>query len=192
MTEEEFDNWHDEFLRGEWVDGKVELMAPANTEHSEIQNYILWLVQAYVQRKKLGQAWGPEMAVKLPHLRRRRVPDIVFLRQERLSLVKKTHLDGVPDLIFEVVSPDSVRRDWRTKYQEYETAGVKEYWIVDPASEVVEAYHLSKRKSYQQIPEQEGRIFSRVISGFFLAPTWLWQSPKPDLFDLLKELKVLG
>lgn len=190
MTEEEFDRWHDELLRGEWVDGKVEFMAPASTEHTEIQNYILWLIQSYLQRKRLGKVWGPEIAVNLPKLRRKRVPDIVFLSQVRLSLVKKTHLDGAPDLILEVVSPDSVRRDWRTKYHEYETAGVKEYWIVDPASEVVEAYHLSKKKSYQQIPEHDGRIASRVISGFFLAPAWLWQSPRPDLFELLKELKV--
>lgn len=191
MTEEEFDNWHEELLRGEWVDGKLEFMALANTEHCELQNLILCNLYTFVSHRNLGKAWGPQMAVKLPGLRRRRVPDIVFLGRERLSLVQKTHIDGAPDLIMEIVSPDSVRRDWRTKYLEYEQAGVKEYWIVDPAQRVVEAYHLSAGGAYEQFTEQDGRIASQAVMGFFLKPSWLWQLPAPELLDLLRELRIL-
>ncbi|MFO0919471.1 MAG: Uma2 family endonuclease [Planctomycetaceae bacterium] len=190
MTEEEFGNWHDEFLRGEWVDGEVELMAPANTEHSEIQNLLLWLIQGFTSHHNLGKAWGPELTVKLPSLRRRRVPDLLFVSQDRQEIIRPTYVDGAPDLIMEVVSPDSVRRDWRTKYQEYEQAGVLEYWIIDPGSRVVEAYVLTDG-AYQLLPEAEGRIASQVVSGFFLKPAWLWQSPRPKLLDLLRELGVL-
>ncbi len=191
MTEEEFDNWHDELLRGEWVDGKVEFMAPANTEHCEIQNLLLFLLHGFVERHKLGRVWGPEMAVKLPKMRRRRVPDVVFLQEDRRHLVEKTYLNGAPDLVMEVVSPDSGARDWRKKYQEYERAGVREYWIIDPGSQVLEAYQLSSEGAYEQIPFQNDRIASAVVPGFFVKGTWLWELPKPDLFDLFRELKVL-
>lgn len=192
MTEEEFDNWHDELLRGERVDGEAEIKAPANTEHSEVHGFLLSLLRDFVGHFKLGKVWGPEEAVRLPNLRRRRVPDVVFVSQGRLEIVRKTFIDGAPDLIMEVVSPDSVRRDWRTKYQEYEQARVREYWIVDPAQQVVEAYHLSMEGLYQQISEQEGRIASQVVSGFFLKPAWLWQSPAPEVVDLLRELRIIS
>jgi Uma2 family endonuclease len=192
MTEEEFDNWHDELLRGEWVDGKVEFMAPANTEHSEIQNLLLFALSAFVDFHRLGKVWGPEMAVKLPRMRRRRVPDIVFLSQSRLELVEKTFINGAPDLIMEVVSPDSESRDWRKKYQEYERSGVKEYWIIDPASEVMDSYHLTEAGAYEQIAAQSDRIASLVVPGFFVKPDWLWCLPAPQLLELQRELKIIG
>lgn len=192
MTEEEFDNWHDELLRGEWVDGRVEFMAPANTEHCEITQLLLFLLHTYVEHHELGNVWGPEMAVKLPRLRRRRVPDVVFLSRERLHLVNPTHINCAPELIIEIVSPDSESRDWRKKYSDYETAGVKEYWIVDPASGVMEAYFLSSSGTYEQIPQRSDRIASRVIPGFFVKPIWLWEKPRPKLMDLLREVGVLA
>ncbi len=191
MTEEEFDNWHDEFLRGEWVDGEVELMAPASTEHGDLQKLLLFLLSGFIEHRDLGRAAGPELAVKLPNLRRRRVPDVLFVSKERLDIVQRTYIDGAPDLIMEVVSPDSVRRDWRTKYQEYEQAGVNEYWIIDPGSQVVEAYALADG-AYRQLPAGEGRIASQIVPGFFVKLAWLWQSPPPKLLDLLRELGVLG
>lgn len=191
MSEEEFDNWHDELLRGEWVDGRVEFMAPANTEHCEIQNLLLFALSAFVNFHQLGKVWGPEMAVKLPGMRRRRVPDIVFLSQSRLDLVEKTYINGAPDLVMEVVSPDSESRDWRKKYEEYERAGVKEYWIVDPGSEVMEAYHLADEGVYEQIAAQHDRVTSLIVPGFFVKLDWLWELPAPQLLEIQRELKII-
>jgi Uma2 family endonuclease len=135
MSEEEFDQWHDELLRGEWVDGRVEFMAPASNQHVQIVVFQIKLLDTFAEQRRLGKAFGSELAVKLPKQRRRRVPDVAFLSASRMELLRPTYVDGAPDLIMEVVSPDSVGRDWRTKYQEYEQAGVREYWIVDPAQE---------------------------------------------------------
>ena len=48
---------------------------------------------------------------------------------------------GAPDLIFEIVSPSSRRMDYNRKNTLYSDAGVREYWIVDPAKERVTVYH---------------------------------------------------
>jgi Uma2 family endonuclease len=91
----------------------------------------------------------------------------------------------------EIVSPDSEARDWRTKYQEYESAAVQEYWVVDPGAEVMEAYRLSSNGMFEQIPEQDDRLTSQIVPGFFMRPDWLWQSPPPPLLGVLRELRRL-
>ena len=71
--------------------------------------------------------------VRLPDpLRRGREPDLIFVRKERLPLLKPTYFDGAPDLVVEVASPESLGRDRGEKFVEYERAGVEEYWLIDP------------------------------------------------------------
>jgi Uma2 family endonuclease len=191
MTEAEYDQWHDEELRGEWVDGEVELKSPASNDHVQIQMLLSNVLHILCSERQLGQVLGPEFAVRLAKQRRRRVPDLLFVRADCCGLIRATHLDGPPDAAFEIVSPDSVRRDWRDKFHEYEAAGVGEYWIIDPLSEVVEAYGRPDGGPFVQLVPDGERIASQVIAGFFLKPAWLWQRPLPSPLALLRELGVL-
>ncbi|BCX03621.1 MAG: hypothetical protein KatS3mg053_1559 [Candidatus Roseilinea sp.] len=90
-------------------------------------------------------------------------------------------------MVVEVVSPDSVARDWREKYLDYQAAGVCEYWVVDPLSEQVEAYALNAEKQYERIEMQDDKIASRVLPGFYLKPSWLWQDELPNPMDVLTQ-----
>lgn len=61
--------------------------------------------------------------------------------------------EGAPDWIAEILSPGSARRDYDIKFHLYESAGVREYWIVDPANQAVETYLLDdSTQTYQ--PDQ--------------------------------------
>jgi Uma2 family endonuclease len=191
MTEAEYDQWHDEELRGEWVDGEVELKSPASNDHVQLQMLLSNVLHILCSERQLGQVLGPEFAVRLAQQHRRRTPDLLFVRADRCGLIRATHLDGAPDAAFEIVSSDSVRRDWRDKYHEYEAAGVGEYWIIDPLSEVVEAYGRPDGGPFVQIAPDGERIASQVIPGFFLKPAWLWQRPLPSPLALLRELGIL-
>jgi hypothetical protein len=98
------------------------------------------------------------------------VPDILVVLKARLLLLRPTFLDGAPDVAFEIVSPDSVVRDWREKYEEYQAAGVREYWVIDPTTRRIEAYAL-RGKKYHRIEEDDGgRIASAVLGDFTSAP----------------------
>jgi Uma2 family endonuclease len=61
-------------------------------------------------------------------------PDIIFISTDRLEIITKKRIEGVPDLVIEILSPRSVGYDRRTKYDLYAEAGVRAYWIVDPAN----------------------------------------------------------
>jgi Uma2 family endonuclease len=188
MTEDEFVAWCDEDVKAEWVDGEVIVHSPANVGHVRFVKFLLKLLDDFVVAHDLGEILGPEFQVRIGRLRRRRVPDILFIAQARLEIIKTSHVEGAPDLIIEIVSPDSIARDWREKYLEYEAAGVHEYWVIEPAEEYVEAYALGEDQRYARLEEKEGAIHSTALPGFYLKPAWLWEEPLPKVAEVLREI----
>lgn len=190
MTEEEFVAWATDEVRAEWVDGEVILMPPISLMHTRKSIWLSKLLSEFVERRQLGEVLGPEFMIRLGSQRRRRVPDLMFVSTERQGQIRPNHLEGAPDLSMEIVSPESQSRDRREKYLEYEKAGVREYWIVDPLSQTVEAYALGATQSYTLIPESNGQIPSIVLPGFHLKPAWLWQEKLPDAIELLRAMGI--
>jgi Uma2 family endonuclease len=193
MTEEEFVDWCRRFerVRAEWADGEVIVMSPANIDHVDVTDFLGAVLRVFVENHDLGRTFVQEFTSRYRSGSRlvRQLPDILFVAKARLHLLHPTYLDGPPDLAIEVVSPDSVARDYRDKYLDYQAAGVREYWIVDPLARAVEAWRLDPQAgAYQRIAEAEGRIASEVLPGFFLRPDWLWRDPRPRVTDVLREL----
>jgi Uma2 family endonuclease len=190
MTEAQFVAWCDDKTWAEWVDGEVILMSPVNAEHSDLFRFLFTVVSNYADHYQLGELHSEPMQVRFGELRRRRSPDFFFVADARKHIIKKAHIEGAPDLIVEIVSPDSQSRDRREKYEEYERVGVREYWIVDPLSQRVEIYALRAGK-YHLLRERDGAIASRVLKGFKLKPEWLWREKRPRIRDVMKELGAL-
>jgi Uma2 family endonuclease len=190
LTEAEFLAWIDEDTRAEWVDGEVIMMAPVSIDHDQFFGWLRTLLTLYVEHHDLGSVFGTEVLVRLPRLRRLRMPDLVFVSKARAGIVGRTRINGVPDLIMELVSPESVSRDWRDKHIEYEKAGVKEYWVIDRPGGRMEAHALSRDGKYRQIDEQQGRVRSLVLKGFHLRTEWALGDSRPRAGAVLKELGV--
>ena len=75
-------------------------------------------------------------------------PDIVVILNEGLHKITESHIIGAPDLVVEVASPEAARYDRTTKREVYASAGVREYWLVDPILRTVEVLSL-KDQAYQ-------------------------------------------
>jgi Uma2 family endonuclease len=188
MSEEEFVRWADEDTHAEWVAGKVEIKMPISKAHDEIQFWLRMLVHSFVQRRRLGTVHGPQFTIRLPQKPSRRDPDIIFVSGDNAARVTPTYVNGPADLVMEVVSPDSVSRDYREKYLEYQAAGVREYWIVDPLQGVIELHVLGAEGKYSQVEPKDGRLNSAVLPGFWLRPEDPFKGLLPDVNDLLKEM----
>ena len=70
-------------------------------------------------------------------------PDVLFIRQDRLSILGELVVEGAPDLVVEVLSPSTFYNDLRRKMSVYSRFGVQEYWIVDPEKQTLEVHTLS-------------------------------------------------
>jgi Uma2 family endonuclease len=176
------------------------MMSPMNDPHSDTVNWLGSVLRIFVEERDLGVV-RIEMQTRFAGLRRRRVPDLWFVTKERVGLIHRNHLEGPPDLAVEIVSPDSEARDWREKYLEYEAAGVREYWVIDPASQHMEAYALVEVESqtvepaamrYRRLPEDRGVIASVVLSGLHLRVDWLWPETRVKVLEALAQLGVQG
>jgi Uma2 family endonuclease len=73
-------------------------------------------------------------------------PDISIICNR--DKIDKQGCNGAPDLIIEVISPSSIKHDRQTKFKEYEKAGVKEYWIVEPEGSIVSVFTLDETQRY--------------------------------------------
>ncbi|HIE12604.1 MAG TPA: Uma2 family endonuclease [Desulfotomaculum sp.] len=193
MSFEEFLAWCDEDTWAEWVDGEVVVLTPANMRHQDIGLFLAALISEFAVSYKLGKVVVAPFLVRLPEpLSRGREPDILYITNERISILKETYCDGAPDLIVEVTSPESFARDRGEKYVEYEAAGVREYWLIDPDRRQAEFYRLGQGGRYRSIPlDERGVYVSAVLPGLWLKVDWLWEGPLPSVITCLKEMGVV-
>jgi Uma2 family endonuclease len=131
------DSWCYEIIKGELR------MSPASrTRHQKVGLQLKLALGEFVYSHKLGEVYDAPTDVILPDLATPVQPDILFIAQERLDIVQDKFIVGSPDLIIEILSPSNWLDDRRDKYEVYEAAGVREYWIVDPDECTVEVFVL--------------------------------------------------
>lgn len=84
------------------------------------------------------------------------VPDYVYVRPDRREIITDRAVEGVPDLIIEIVSPMSEERDRGLKRERYFHHGVPEYWIVDPEDRTIERFLRMDDGAYTHFVETGG------------------------------------
>ncbi|MCP4423923.1 MAG: Uma2 family endonuclease [Chloroflexi bacterium] len=188
MDYEEFLSWSNENTHAEWVEGEVTVYMPSRNEHQVIAGFLLALISEFVNLFDLGQISMAPFEVKLWTDGPSREPDLFFLKKEHLDRLSSERLVGPPDLIIEIISPSSVYRDRDEKYREYAQAGVPEYWIIDsrPGRHRADFYRLTHAGHYQlAATEDDEKVESAVLPGFWLNPNWLWLDELPSVITLL-------
>lgn len=153
--------------RVELIRGKVVRMSPApGTSHQRASSNLHVAVGSYL-RKKPCNIFSAPFDVKLPSLDKSKKEETVV--QPDLSIVcDVSKLDekgckGPPDWIIEILSKSSANKDLTDKYELYQNAGVKEYWIVHPAEGTITPYILSDEGKYEltrNTPFSSGEIIT--------------------------------
>ncbi|MBI4771564.1 MAG: Uma2 family endonuclease [Chloroflexi bacterium] len=191
MSYEEFLAWADEDTHAEWVEGEVIVQMPPKDRHQYVARYLSTLLDLFVSIFRLGQIRFAPLEVRLGPDGPSREPDLLFVATAHLHRLTPDRLEGAADLVVEIVSDDSVTRDRVDKFDEYEAAGVREYWIIDPRPRRQRAlfYQLDEHGLYRTVaPDAEGRVHSAVLPGFWLRPDWLWAEEPPAPLRALAQI----
>ena len=123
-------------------------------EHQFAVSKLNRLIGGYVDRYKLGVVLVAPFEVYLSDTVKPVQPDVFFISAKRQPKISDKFFEGEPDLIIEVISPNSIRTDRYIKFGAYESAGVREYWLVDPRFRFVEIYILSTKTSEYELEGQ--------------------------------------
>lgn len=193
MSYEEFLAWPEE-VHAEWVDGEVVVFIPPVDKHQALVGFLHILISLFVNLRSFGIVRMAPFEMRILAGKSSREPDLLFIAKENLERLTPARLEGAADLVIELISDSSVARDRADKFYEYQEAGVREYWIIDPrpGKERVDFYHLLPDGKYQAIlPDAAGHYHSHVLPGFWLKVDWLWQAPLPDPLFALADIRGL-
>ena len=129
------EDWKDP-MRRELIDGKLMMMAPATTNHTFTAGNIFVLFWNYLKGKKCTPIsdGSTVFLTDKDHF----VPDFMVVCDR--DKLKGDGVHGAPDLVVEVLSPSTVKRDRTHKKDIYGRCGVREYWLVSPADKTIEVY----------------------------------------------------
>jgi len=188
VTVEEFFARVPDGVKADLIDGVIYVSSPDTPPNDDIGYLIRYLLQGFSRRGGgLGKAHGSRVAFALGRYRSPE-PDVSFVLTDRLSIIQPTRGVGAPDIAVEIVSADSVDRDYVKKRILYEEAGVREYWIIDPLNRRC-TFLLLQDGSFVPAPLRRRRyFFSEVLPGFWLDVQWLLTSPVPDEEECLQRL----
>ncbi len=133
-----------ELTKSEFIDGKIVIHSPACEKHIYANGNIHKVLSQYVSRHNLGVVTQEKAAVVMPQGGNIYEPDLCFFSNQTIqqSLFGNRKLFPVPDIVIEILSESSVKRDRRIKFNDYSKNQVKEYWIVDTDLETVELWIL--------------------------------------------------
>lgn len=144
--------------RAELIDGRIYYMAPPNTKHQRLLNFISTEINVYIRKNNgICEVFPAPFAVLLNENDKNYVePDISVICDK--NKITDKGCNGAPDWIVEVVSPGSKKMDYFIKLFKYRTAGVREYWIVDPVKELITVYQFEKETMEQYSFEEDAPV----------------------------------
>lgn len=121
----------------ELIEGELVMSPSPTSRHQRVLRNLSSELTAFLKRTGWGELLFAPMDVILSDDTVVQ-PDLFVVRRERLAIVKE-RVEGVPDLVVEILSAYAQDRDLLLKRDLYAKHGVKEYWIVDPEARTVEA-----------------------------------------------------
>jgi len=176
--------WLDDKSR-ELINGFIHMMSAPRLEHANVHSNIFGNLK-FILKKNEGKCkiFSAPFDVRFPkngEIEDKKIftvvqPDICVICD--LSKLDKRGCCGAPDMIVEILSPSTLKRDMREKYDLYEESGVKEYWIVNPEAQTINVFLLQQDGKYNNgtVYEFEGKVPVYIFNNYLI--------DLKDIFDM--------
>lgn len=176
----------------EWVEGVVIKMSPSSLKHEALMRYFLILFSAYFELNPVGKVLGQPFVMRLAEVGSFREPDLQIILDGNPGQLTDTAMIGPADICIEIISPESVERDYGQKFSEYEKAGVREYWIVDPIRQRCDFNRRGEAGVYAVIaPDSAGDYRTPLLPRLALHVPTLWLEHLPGGVSTVQAVQAM-
>ncbi len=156
--------------------GKIFKLSAPNTKHQEVSGKLFLRCASFLEGKSCKVFFAP-FDVRPPVKNREKDSEITTVVQPDICIICSAEkLDekgciGAPDLVVEILSPGNTEKEVRLKFDLYEEAGVKEYWLVYPGEENVAVFILNENKKFDgaRIYATSDHINSIAVAGLSIS-----------------------
>jgi Uma2 family endonuclease len=176
MTVEQFLRGPETLRRRELLEGHLREPPAPFWSHQSIVTRLVVLLDAHVRSRDVGRVCVSPVDVILNSERALILqPDLLFVSHERMSIVRK-QVWGAPDLVVEVLSTATERRDCTKKVRWYRRYGTRECWLVYPRDERIQVLRFDAGRTARRSFRRGAIVASAVLPGLTFTPA--------DVFDL--------
>ncbi len=162
FTYEDLEKMPDDGRRYELIGGMIVVSPSPSRVHQALVWRLALLLQTFVQAGKLGEVILAPFDVRF--LGAGVQPDILYVSNARLDILRENHAVGAPDLVVEVLSSSTRERDEGDKLALYAAGGVREYWMADPVGRTFRALALEADR-FRPIAPVGSVVPSAVLPG---------------------------
>jgi Uma2 family endonuclease len=141
----------DDGKRHELIDGDHYVSPSPVTQHQRVSSRLHRVMSSFIHRLSLGELFAAPYDVVLSDGNVVE-PDLLYVSAAHSAIIRAENIQGAPDLVVEILSTSSRKRDEIIKQKLYERYGVAEYWIVDPDLEQVRVYRFVEGR-YARVAE---------------------------------------
>ena len=140
LTYDDFLLFPDDGKRHELIDGEHYVTPSPNTKHQAVSGNLYFVIRSWLEQHPVGSVFYAPFDIVFTHFDVVE-PDLLYMSNARAAQILTTkHVTGAPDIVVEIGSPATRKRDETVKRRLYERTSVAEYWVIDPDLEVVRVY----------------------------------------------------
>jgi Uma2 family endonuclease len=140
LTYDDFVLFPDDGKRHELIDGEHYLTPSPNIRHQRISGRLHLIIAGWLESHSIGQLFYAPLDVVFTQYDVVE-PDLLYVSNARASeILTEKHVTGTPEIVIEIASRGTRKRDESIKKRLYERAGVTEYWVVDPDIDGIRVY----------------------------------------------------
>jgi Uma2 family endonuclease len=140
LTYDDFLHFPDDGKRHELIDGEHYVTPSPNTKHQAVSGNLYFLMRSWLEQHPIGRVFYAPFDVVFTQFDVVE-PDLMYMSNERAAeILTSKHVTGAPEIVVEIASRGTRKRDETIKRRLYERSGVSEYWVVDPELDIMRVY----------------------------------------------------
>ncbi|MBL8154587.1 MAG: Uma2 family endonuclease [Anaerolineae bacterium] len=175
----------------EWINGVVIDMSPVGQTHNQLDAFLLILFRTFIEMTSGGRVHHDPFVMRAKPELPARQPDLQVILPDRMHFIQENQVAGPANLVVEIVSPESSRRDRGEKHEEYEQGGVNEYWILDPQRKEAMFYVRGADDLFHLTLPADGIYTSTVLPKLTLRVDLLWQDKLPTTTEIVRMVEAM-